>query len=119
MTPTTVNEQIPVPPPACHREQARLGPALHIDALTLVTTLHLLALCRFTIHLAHRRCPPFTSRSRWRTSNIPRRILVAHCTLTHAVAALLCRYARLVARVACPRARLRFASGQRWPTPHP
>jgi hypothetical protein len=58
MTPTTVNEQIPVPPPACHREQARLGPALHIDALTLVTTLHLLALCRFTVHLAHRRCPP-------------------------------------------------------------
>src|SRR5258707_3338018 len=58
MTPTTMNEQIPVPPPAYHREQARLGPALHIDALTLVTTLHLLALCRFAVHVAHRRCPP-------------------------------------------------------------
>jgi len=32
-----VNEQAPVPPPAYHCEQARLGPALHIDALTLVT----------------------------------------------------------------------------------
>jgi hypothetical protein len=41
MKPTTVNEQTPVPPPTYHREQARLGPALHIDALTLVTTLHL------------------------------------------------------------------------------
>ena len=58
MTPTTMNEQIPVPPPAYHREQARLGPALHIDALTLVTTLHLLALCRFAVSLAHRRYPP-------------------------------------------------------------
>src|SRR5258708_1411399 len=49
MMPTTVNEQLPVPPPAYYREQARLGPALHIDALTLVTTLHLLALCRLAI----------------------------------------------------------------------
>jgi hypothetical protein len=34
MTPTTVNEQIPMPPPAYHREQARLGLALHIDAFS-------------------------------------------------------------------------------------
>ncbi|HEY4386427.1 MAG TPA: hypothetical protein VGN34_18370 [Ktedonobacteraceae bacterium] len=33
----TINEQAPVPPPAYHRMQARLGPALHIDTLTLVT----------------------------------------------------------------------------------
>jgi len=39
------------PPPAYYREQARLGPALHIDALTLVTTLHLLVLCRLAVSL--------------------------------------------------------------------
>src|SRR6266487_2112949 len=54
----TLNGQAPVPPPAYWRAQARLGPALHIDALTLVTTLHLLTLCRLAVRLAHRRCPP-------------------------------------------------------------
>jgi transposase len=58
MMPTVVKEQAPVPPPSYQRAQARLSPALHIDALTLVTTLHLLALCRLAISLAHRRCPP-------------------------------------------------------------
>ncbi len=58
MMPLVVTEQAPVPPPAYHRAQARLGPALHIDALTLVTTLHLLTLCRLAVCLAHRRCPP-------------------------------------------------------------
>src|SRR5207302_5598154 len=58
MMPTTVNKAGPVPPPAYHRAQARLGPALHLDALTLVNTLHLLALCRLAVRLAHRRCPP-------------------------------------------------------------
>ncbi len=58
MMPTTVNEQAPVPPPAYHRAQAKLGLALHIDALTLVTTLHLLTLCRLAVRLAHHRCPP-------------------------------------------------------------
>src|SRR5439155_16465303 len=54
MMPTIVTEQAPVPPPAYYRAQARLGPALHIDALTLVRTLHLLALCRLAVRLAHR-----------------------------------------------------------------
>src|SRR5690242_13716216 len=58
MMPTVVSEQAPVPPPAYHRAQARLGPALHIDALTLVRTLHLLTLCHLALQLAHRRCPP-------------------------------------------------------------
>src|SRR6266567_2075560 len=58
MMPLIVNEQAPVPPPAYHRVQARLGAALHIDALTLVSTLHLLTLCRLAVRLAHRRCPP-------------------------------------------------------------
>src|SRR5213082_3835743 len=58
MMPVALESQAPVPPPAYHRMQARLGAALHIDALTLVSTLHLLTLCRLAVRLAHRRCPP-------------------------------------------------------------
>src|SRR5690348_2588310 len=58
MMPIVVKEQAPIPPPSYQRAQARLGPALHIDALTLVTTLHLLSLCRLAVRLAHRRCAP-------------------------------------------------------------
>ena len=58
MMPPFVNSAALVPPPAYHRAQARLGPALHSDALTLVNTLHLLALCRLAVRLAHHRCPP-------------------------------------------------------------
>src|SRR3989440_7410437 len=57
MIPVALESQASVPPPAYHRMQARLGPALHIDALTLVRTLHLLALCRMAVRLAHQRCP--------------------------------------------------------------
>ena len=60
--PTMVNEQAPVPPPSYHRRevqaQAQRARALHINALTLIETLHLLALCRLAVQLAHRRCPP-------------------------------------------------------------
>src|SRR5215467_3860168 len=58
MMPTVVNEQAPIASPSYQRAQARLGSALHIDALTLVTTLHLLTLCRLAVRLAHHRCPP-------------------------------------------------------------
>ena len=58
MMPTVVQEQAPVPPPSYQRTQAQLSRALHIDALTLVTTLHLLALCRLAVRLAYHRCPP-------------------------------------------------------------
>src|SRR5260221_11358665 len=58
MIPTIINEAAPVAPPAYHRAQARLGPALHIDALTLVNTLHMLTLCRLAVRLAHHRCSP-------------------------------------------------------------
>jgi hypothetical protein len=51
MMPTIVNEAAPVPPPAYHRAQAKIGPALHIDALTLVKTLHLLALCYLSLYM--------------------------------------------------------------------
>ena len=58
MIPISVESQAPIPPPAYHRAQARLGPALQIDALTLVNTLHLLTLCHVAVRLAYRRCPP-------------------------------------------------------------
>jgi hypothetical protein len=48
----------PVPPPAYRRAQAKVGNALHMDALTLVSRLHLLALCRLAVRLAQRHCPP-------------------------------------------------------------
>jgi hypothetical protein len=58
MMPTIVEEQAPVPPPSYQRAQAKQGPDLHINALRVVTTLHLLTLCRLAVRLAHRRCPP-------------------------------------------------------------
>ena len=58
MMPLVITNQAPVPPPAYHRMQGRLGSNVHIDALTLVTTLHLLTLCRLAVRVAHRRCPP-------------------------------------------------------------
>jgi hypothetical protein len=62
MMPTVVNEQAPVPPPSYHRQevqaQARWTRALHINTVTLIETLHLLALCRLAVQMAHWRCPP-------------------------------------------------------------
>ena len=62
MMPTICNEQAPVPPPSYHRReiqaQAQRARALHINALRLIETLHLLALCRWAVQMAHRRCPP-------------------------------------------------------------
>ncbi len=102
MMPTTVNEQVPVPPPAYHREKTRFGPARPFDALTLVNTLHLLTLCRLAVCLAHRRCPPPLPAGKGgapRTYSEESLLLIA--LLTHAVATLLPGYARLVMRLAC------------------
>ncbi|HEY3991636.1 MAG TPA: hypothetical protein VGM01_02045, partial [Ktedonobacteraceae bacterium] len=55
---TVVKEQALTPPPCYQRAQARLKPDLHLDALTLVRTFHLLALCRLAVRVGHRRCPP-------------------------------------------------------------
>jgi transposase len=55
MTPAVCPDQAPVPPPSYSRGRAT---ALHVDALTLVRRLHLLALCRVAVHLAHEQCPP-------------------------------------------------------------
>jgi Transposase DDE domain len=58
MMPTLMQEQAPVPPPSYQRAQARRGPALRIDALTLIRTLHLLSLCHLAVRVSHRRCSP-------------------------------------------------------------
>src|SRR5919201_1956327 len=58
MVPVPCHTTAPVPPPSYQRALAKRPPRLHIDALTLVTTLHLLTLCRLAVQLAHRRCPP-------------------------------------------------------------
>ena len=55
MAPARCPDQAPVPPPSYHRTMAT---ALHLDALTLVTRLQLLALCQLAVQLAQRQCPP-------------------------------------------------------------
>ncbi len=55
MAPALWTHPAPVPPPSYHRTAAT---ALHLDALTLVTRLELLALCRLAVRLAQRQCPP-------------------------------------------------------------
>jgi hypothetical protein len=51
MMPTPYNEQAPVPPSSYHRREAQAQVqrtrTLHINALTLIKTLHLLALCHW------------------------------------------------------------------------
>src|SRR5258707_11917920 len=59
MVPAPCEATAPIPPPAYHRAQAQCGPALHLDALTLIGRLHLLAVCRLAVRLARpRRAPP-------------------------------------------------------------
>jgi hypothetical protein len=58
MVPTAGTGGVPVPPPAYHRMQYTRRPALHIDALTLVTRLHLLRLCHLAVTVSRHRCPP-------------------------------------------------------------
>src|SRR5437588_5572767 len=82
MMPPVVNEQAPIPPPSYHRRevqaQAQRARALHVNALSLIETLHLLALCRLAVQLAPsalssanaqrtRRCP----------THLPRRVFGA------------------------------------------
>jgi transposase len=55
MVPAEYTNQASVPPPAYQRT---LAGALHLDALTLVTRLHLLALCELAVRLAQPQCPP-------------------------------------------------------------
>ncbi len=55
MAPTRWPAQAPVPPPSYHRSLAQ---ALHLDALTIVTRLHLLEVCRMAVQLAQPLAPP-------------------------------------------------------------
>jgi hypothetical protein len=48
-------DQAPVPPPSNHRTMAT---ALHLDALTIVTRLQLLEICRVAVQLTQHLCPP-------------------------------------------------------------
>jgi len=64
MVPAPCSPTAPVPPPAYQRALAKHSPALHLDALILVRTLHLPALCRLAVDLAGRAWPPSLPRGR-------------------------------------------------------
>jgi len=55
MAPALCADQAPVLPPSYYRSPAG---ALHLDALTLSTRLHLLMVCELAVHLAHPPCIP-------------------------------------------------------------
>jgi len=55
MAPAVCADQAPIPPPSYRRVIAR---ALHLDALTVVTRLHLLEVCRMAVQVAQQQCPP-------------------------------------------------------------
>ncbi len=52
MVPAACTGEVPVPPPAYHRIQHQRRSTLHLDALTLVTRLQLLRLCRLAVRLS-------------------------------------------------------------------
>jgi len=58
MMPALCESTAPVPPPTYTRALAKQPTALHVSALRVVASLHLLALCRLAVQLAQRRCPP-------------------------------------------------------------
>lgn len=58
MEPATCGSTPPVPPPSYQRALGKRPSALHVTALALVASLHLLGLCRLAVRAAHRRCPP-------------------------------------------------------------
>src|SRR6059058_3725187 len=118
MMPTVVNEQAPVPPPSYHRRevqaQAQRARALHINALTLIKTLHLLALCRLAVQVAHRRCPPPLPKGaggRPRTYREESLVLIA--LLKTRLSTLLPGYTRVARELARPG--LWLAAGRRGP----
>jgi len=58
MVPAPCPATAPVPLPSYQRALAKRPPALHLDAVTVITRLHLLPLCRRAVTLARRQCPP-------------------------------------------------------------
>ena len=57
MVPAPCGSTAPVPPPAYQRALVTHRAGLHLAALTVVETLHLLTLCRLTVRLARPDCP--------------------------------------------------------------
>ncbi len=57
MVPAPCTPTAPVPSPAYQRTLAKHSPALHVEALSVVQRLHLLALCRLAVGLAQGRTP--------------------------------------------------------------
>ena len=57
MVPAPCNGTAPVPPPAYQRALAKHRSGLHLDARTIVETLHLLALCQLAVRLARPASP--------------------------------------------------------------
>ena len=118
MMPTICNEQAPVPPPSYHRReiqaQAQRARALHLNALSLIETLHLLALCRLAVQVAHRRCPPPLPKGiggRPRTYHEESLVLIA--LLKTRLSTLLPGYTRVARELARPG--LWLAAGRRGP----
>jgi hypothetical protein len=100
--PLALQQQAAVAPPSYQRAQAKQGRALHLNALTLVTTLHLLMVCRLAVQLAHRRWPPPLPAGPGgapRTSSQESLLLIS--LLRTRLAALLAGDARLAGELAC------------------
>jgi hypothetical protein len=58
MVPAPCTPTDPVPPPGYQRALVKRRPALHLDALSVVTRLQLLTLCRLAVRVAHWYQPP-------------------------------------------------------------
>jgi len=58
MVPTLCHCTAAVPPPAYQRAVAKQPVSLHVTAVVVVSSLHLLQLCGVAVRLAQRRCPP-------------------------------------------------------------
>jgi hypothetical protein len=82
-------KQASVPPPSYHRTMAT---ALHLDALTLVTPLQLLEVCRIAVKLAHQQVPPAAAGgSWWSAASVYRGLSVAAGPPANALALVLSR----------------------------
>lgn len=119
MMPILVNEQAPVPPPSYQRAQARLGPALHLDA----------SFCSHNVASAHALSPGCSSglsslssalacRQGRSAAHVQRGELAADRLIAYLMALVVSGYARLVAELACFGPGLWIAIGQRGTAPY-
>ena len=76
MVPVPCHSTAPVPPASYQRAVAKRTRTLHVDALALVTHLHVLALCRRAVQWSQRHCrPPFPKGPGRGASHLQRREL--------------------------------------------